>query len=106
MWLFLFMIFIVLGLILFFGGIFEGLYEPYFWIGILLIVLSAVSFGIDYTSPVEITRTVVQTNDYETYELNIDSDKLGYVEITKYNPTRFSAEIKKKTEYVFKGFVE
>jgi hypothetical protein len=72
-----------------------------------LFLLSIFIIIYDYTSPVYIKESrEFMTNDYQTYELNIDNDDLGLVEEREICPTRKLASIGIKTEYYFMGFVE
>ena len=45
-------------------------------------------------------------NDYNRYELNIESDKLGRVKITEHVPEFAGAVFGESIEYSFIGFVE
>ncbi len=77
---------------------------------VIIISLLALScfFAIwDATSPTYVKSSrEFMTNDYETYELNIDNDKLGLVEERVVRPTRKLTIVKADTEYYFKEFKE
>ena len=69
-------------------------------------ILGTSFFLVDALSPVEVYTRTVYTNDYEVYKLNVDSDKLGIVEITEHTPVVPEAFLREKKICFFKGFVE
>lgn len=60
----------------------------------------------DSTSPIETTERIVITNDYDEYDMNIASDKLGKIRIIEKTPTRTGAVFGEETIVEFIDFIE
>ncbi len=75
---------------------------------VLIILIAFCLFGTlyDILSPVEIKETIIITNDYEKYDLEIESGEPGRVKKIVTDSTNFGAMWKDKEEYVFLGWNE
>lgn len=60
---------------------------------------------VDFFYPYEATERTVITNDYEKYDLNIESDELGYIKVLEYSGSD-EFLFKPKPEHTFLGFVD
>lgn len=77
----------------------------------VLIMLAILGVGVclfiyDVGSPVEITETLIRTDDYEKYDIDIDSDRLGSIKEIERDGIMWGSILKDSVEYQFIDFLE
>lgn len=77
----------------------------------VLIMLTILGVGVylllyDVGSPVEITETLIRTDDYEKYDVDIDSDRLGIIKEIERDGIMWGSILEDTVRYQFIDFLE
>lgn len=73
-------------------------------IGIIVALLSCGVINYDVSTETTTTTTYLYTNDYEKYNLDIDSNKIGKIRVDVIDGTRWGSISKDETVYTFIDF--